>query len=58
MAEVGQKYSRAGHPSAAELTVAQGVTFPRDPKDLLGNFRPAEESIDDLLTLRPISADR
>jgi hypothetical protein len=38
MAELIQKYSRVGHPSAGELAIAQGVTFPRDPKDLLGNF--------------------
>jgi hypothetical protein len=31
------------------LAVAQGVTFPRDPEDLLGNFWPEEESIDDFL---------
>ncbi|HEY1183132.1 MAG TPA: hypothetical protein VGE89_03040 [Bryobacteraceae bacterium] len=49
MAELVQKYSRTGHPSAEELAVAQGVTFPRDPEDLLGNFWPEEESIDDFL---------
>jgi len=26
-----------------------GLTFPRDPKDLLGSFWPEEESIDDFL---------
>jgi len=31
------------------LVAAQGLTFPRDPKDLLGNFWPEEESIDDFL---------
>ena len=32
-----------------ELVAAQGPTFPRDPRDLLGNFWPEEESIDDFL---------
>jgi hypothetical protein len=47
--ELVQKYSRQGHPSAGELIAAQGLTFPRDPKDLLGNFWPEKESIDDFL---------
>jgi hypothetical protein len=49
MAELVQKYSRAGHPSAEELIATQGLTFPRDPRDLLGNFWPEEESLDDFL---------
>jgi len=49
MDELVRKYSRQGHPSAEELIAAQGLTFPRDPKDLLGNFWPEEESIDDFL---------
>jgi hypothetical protein len=49
MDELVQKYSRLGHPSAKELVAAQGLTFPRDPRDLLGNFWPEEESIDDFL---------
>jgi hypothetical protein len=49
MGELVQKYSRQGHPSAEELIAAQGLTFPRDPKDLLGNFWPEEESIDNFL---------
>jgi len=50
MDELVQKHSRQGHPSAEELIAAQGLTFPRDPKDLLGDFWPEEESIDDFLT--------
>lgn len=48
--ELSQRHSRQGHPSGEELIAAQGLTFPRDPKDLLGNFWPEEESIDDFLT--------
>jgi hypothetical protein len=47
--ELVQKYSRHEHPSAEELIAAQGLTFPRDPRDLLGDFWPEEESIDDFL---------
>jgi len=50
MDELVQRYSHRGHPSAEELVAAQGLTFPRDPKDLLGDFWPEEESIDDFLT--------
>ena len=50
MDELVQRCSRLGHPSADELVAAQGLTFPRDPRDLLGNFWPEEESIDDFLT--------
>lgn len=50
MDELVQKYSRLGHPSAEELIATQELTFPRDPKVLLGNFWPEEESIDDFLT--------
>ncbi|MGA2272836.1 MAG: hypothetical protein ABSH00_04720 [Bryobacteraceae bacterium] len=49
MDELVQKYSRQGRPSAEELIAAQGLTFPRDPKELLGDFWPEEESIDDFL---------
>ena len=49
MDELVQKYLRQGHPSAGELIAAQGLTFPRDPKDLLGNFWPEKESIDEFL---------
>jgi hypothetical protein len=44
-----QKYIRKGHPTAEELIEAQGLSFPRDPRDLLGAFWPEEESIDDFL---------
>jgi hypothetical protein len=50
MDELAQKYTRWGHPSTEELITAQGLTFPRDPNDLLGNFWPEEESIDDFLS--------
>jgi hypothetical protein len=49
MEELIQKYSRRGHPSVDELVAAQGLSFPRDPRDLLGNFWPEQESIDDFL---------
>jgi len=49
MDELIQKYSRIGHPPAEELIAVQGLTFPRDPKDLLGDFWPEERSIDDFL---------
>jgi hypothetical protein len=48
--DLAQRYSRQGHPSVDELIAAQGLTFPRDPRDLLGDFWPEEESIDDFLT--------
>jgi len=50
MDELAKRPSRQGHPSVDELIAAQGLTFPRDPKDLLGSFWPEEESIDDFLT--------
>jgi hypothetical protein len=46
---VAEKYIREGHPTVEELAAEQGVVFPRDPRDLLGDFWP-EESIDDFLT--------
>jgi hypothetical protein len=49
MDELGQEYSRRGHPTVEELVAAQGLTFPRDPRDLLGDFWPEEESIDAFL---------
>jgi hypothetical protein len=48
-ADLTRKYARSGHPSIEELMAAQGVTFPRDPRDFLGDFWPEEESIDDFL---------
>ena len=38
-----------GHPTIDELVATQGVVFPRDPSELLGDFWPEEESIDCLL---------
>ncbi|MGA2591735.1 MAG: hypothetical protein ABSH32_17620 [Bryobacteraceae bacterium] len=49
MNELIRRFSRQGHPSAEELIAAQGLTFPRAPKDLLGDFWPEEESIDGFL---------
>jgi hypothetical protein len=45
----GVRYARAGHPSIEELVAEQGTTFRLDPADLLGDFWPEEESIDDFL---------
>jgi hypothetical protein len=47
--QLAQKYSRQGHPSVDELAAAQGVTFPWDPRDLVVNFWPEDESIDDFV---------
>jgi hypothetical protein len=47
---VAEKYIRQGHPSIEELAAEQRVVFPQDPRELLGDFWPAEESIDDFLT--------
>ena len=46
---LAEKYTREGHPTVDELIAHQRVAFPRDPKDLLGDFWPEEESIDDFL---------
>jgi hypothetical protein len=45
-----QKYITEGHPTIDELVAEQGVVFPRDLHDLLGDFWPQEESIDDFLS--------
>jgi hypothetical protein len=45
-----EKYVSQGHPAINELIAEQGVVFPRDPRDLLGDFWPEEESIDDFLS--------
>jgi hypothetical protein len=50
MEDIAQKYARSGHPSTDELIAAQGLTFPRDPRDLIGDFWPEDESIDDFLS--------
>jgi hypothetical protein len=46
---VAQKYARQGHPSIEELVAEQGTVFPEDPRELLGDFWPEEESIEDFL---------
>jgi hypothetical protein len=46
-----EKYLREGHPTVEELTAEQGLTFPRDPRELIGNFWPEDESIDEFLKL-------
>jgi hypothetical protein len=47
---VAQKYARQGHPSVEELVGEQGTVFPADPHELLGDFWPEEESIEDFLS--------
>ena len=46
---LAEKYAREGHPSVEELVAEQGVVFPKDPRELLGDFWPEEESIEDFL---------
>jgi hypothetical protein len=46
---VAEKYARAGHPSIQELVAEQGTKFRTDPAELLGDFWPEEESIEDFL---------
>jgi hypothetical protein len=46
---LAEKYTREGHPTVDELIADQGVVFPRDPNELLGDFWPQEESINDFL---------
>jgi hypothetical protein len=41
---------RRGPPTTEELIFAQGLTFPRDPRDLLGSFWPEGKPIDDFLS--------
>ena len=45
-----QKYVSAGHPTVDELIAEQGAVFPLDPREVLGDFWPEEESIDDFLS--------
>lgn len=49
MEKVAERYSRTGHLSIEELVAEQGTKFPADPTELLGDFWPEEESIDDFL---------
>jgi hypothetical protein len=44
-----QKYASAGHPSIVELKLVQGTIPTSDPRELLGDFWPEEENIDDFL---------
>jgi hypothetical protein len=46
---VAEEYARAGHPSIEELVAEQGTRFREDPADLLGDFWPEEEPIEDFL---------
>jgi hypothetical protein len=46
---VADRYARTGHPSIQELVAEQGTKFPTDPAELLGEFWPEEESIEDFL---------
>jgi hypothetical protein len=46
---LAEKCTREGHPTVDELIADQGVVFPRDPNELLGDFWPQEESINDFL---------
>jgi hypothetical protein len=48
---LSDKYLRAGHPTIEEMKAEQGVLFPRDPRDFIGDFWPKEESIDDFLEM-------
>lgn len=48
---LADKNRREGHPTLGELTTEQGLTFPRDPRELIGGFWPEDESIDDFLQL-------
>jgi hypothetical protein len=47
---LADKYARTGHPSIEELAAEQGTKFRADPVELLGDFWPEEESIDDFLS--------
>lgn len=44
-----ENHINEGHPALEKLTAEQRVVFPRDPRDLLGDIWPEEESIDDFL---------
>jgi len=51
MEDVNEQYDRAGHPSVDELIRAQGLSFPRDPRELLADIWPEDESIEDFLAV-------
>ncbi|MFN0104293.1 MAG: hypothetical protein ACKV2U_19680 [Bryobacteraceae bacterium] len=44
-----QRYLRKGHPSTEELTREQDVTPVSDARELLGDFWPEDESVDDFI---------
>lgn len=44
-----EQYTHNGHPSLDELIAEQRVVFPGDPKELLGDSWPEDESIDDFV---------
>jgi hypothetical protein len=50
MDEAIREYARQRRPTVDELAASQGLTFPRDPRELLGNFWPVDESTDDFLS--------
>jgi hypothetical protein len=47
---LAEKYARQGHPTVDELLAELGVEFPCDPHDLLSDFWPPEESVDDFIS--------
>ncbi|MBI3210961.1 MAG: hypothetical protein HYZ37_18915 [Candidatus Solibacter usitatus] len=47
---IEQKYASGGHPSIEELKLAQGTIPTLDPRELVGDFWPEEENIDDFLS--------
>ena len=44
-----ERYLLLGHPSIAELMTEQGVKPIGDPQELLGDFWPEDESVDDFI---------
>jgi hypothetical protein len=46
---LAERYTRRGHPSIKELVAEQGTRFPANAADLLGDFWPEDESIEDFL---------
>lgn len=46
---IEEKYASAGHPSIEELKLAQGTISTSDARELIGDFWPEEENIDDFL---------
>ena len=54
---VAEKYARTGHRSIDELVAEQGTRFRADPAELLGDFWPEEESIENFLRARHYNKD-